>query len=513
MELNQIFAERYKIQDLLGAGAIGRVFLAKDLILNCDVALKLIYPNNQEIDIQRFQQEVLLARKVSSKYIVKNFECGIHKNILYLANEYVKGKSLKDYIVTSDDLSAREKVEIFRCIVEGLKALHDENIIHRDLKLANIMFDPDERIPKIGDLGIAKGADNKITKIGDFIGSPTHIAPEIWRGEEATIKSDIYSLGITAYEFFAKDLPFATTDLFALVHSHLHEKPRRLSDLTSEFIPQEFDLLIDDCMLKEPSLRPSCGQILLRLHNIQFTTNELLFDEVTKYKKQTKMVKNYVFTSNGITSSATPFKKYDVSPMFIVKNFAILTLCFIILIGAEFILPKIFLLLEELKLEQILPIFSVIWALLATLLITTIALKKIHRKIWLTLCGTLLLFSAKPLFEISATEIYAPTIEVYKSVIQKTSETFFYRFFVNLCPFYNETLNYLFGVFVMAFTIFSKLFAKISYKILIYFVSLIGLFTFLSAVVTSMWPVPAYLLGMATVVFTIGIARSLVFVD
>lgn len=272
--MKETFQNRYKIIKEIGRGAMGTVFLARDIVLETDCALKIIPCSGNETEFQRFQREVLSTRRVASRFVVKTFECGIADGLFYLVSEYVDGGNLRDYL-EHHSLSLATKLKIFTEIAQGLKDLHDSGVIHRDIKLSNILFDTLNQIPKIGDLGISKFGEAGLTTKGEFIGSATHMAPELWQGETATEKSDIYALGILGYELFAEKLPFSKKELFSIIDTHKRGVFPDLSEISQIRVPQDLNRVVKDCLVKEPVLRPTAGQLVLRLSCIRFGDDDI----------------------------------------------------------------------------------------------------------------------------------------------------------------------------------------------------------------------------------------------
>lgn len=229
---------------------MGKVYLAQDLLLNEKVALKIIRKEllNDEQSQKRFLREISLTRKVTHPNVVRTYEAGDYLGQYYVSMEYIPGVTLKEYVKESP-LSSSEAVLIFSQIIEGLGAIHEEEIIHRDLKLTNIIITPDKLI-KITDFGIARPKKSELTTQEDMLGTATHMAPEIWRGEEATKQADLYSLGVILYELLTGILPFNASSPMELMYSHLHVNPtppKRVIDTCPEYLNSlTLDLLRKD---------------------------------------------------------------------------------------------------------------------------------------------------------------------------------------------------------------------------------------------------------------------------
>src|SRR5438105_7410384 len=179
-----LLGARYKILKTIGAGGMGRVFQAHDLELNLDVALKVIRPEllQSEKALERFKNELVVARRVSHKNVVRIHDIGEVGGLKYLTMSYIQGQSLKDILRQSGGLPLDRSIDIFTQICEGVAAAHEEGVIHRDLKPANIMLDEAGRV-YITDFGIAKWLDApEETATGGLSGTPAYLSPQrTWR--------------------------------------------------------------------------------------------------------------------------------------------------------------------------------------------------------------------------------------------------------------------------------------------------------------------------------------------
>jgi serine/threonine protein kinase len=204
------FGPRYKIVKTLGAGGMGRVFLARDLELNIDVALKVIRPEllQNEKALERFKNELIVARRVSHKNVVRIHDIGEVNGLKYLSMTYIAGKSLKEALKQSGGFEIDRAIQVFTQICEGVSSAHEEGVLHRDLKPANVMLDENDRV-YITDFGVAKWLDSPDeTGTGLLLGTPAYLSPEQTWGERPDARSDIYALGLVLYEILYGSLPF-----------------------------------------------------------------------------------------------------------------------------------------------------------------------------------------------------------------------------------------------------------------------------------------------------------------
>ena len=192
-----LIAERYRIISLLGRGGMGEVFRADDLTLGQPVALKFL-PESMidESMLERFRNEVRIARRISHPNVCRVYDIGEIDNQLFLSMEYVDGEDLSSLLRRIGRLPSDKALEIARKICAGLAAAHDKGVLHRDLKPSNIMLDGRGEV-LIMDFGLA-GLAHEIEDVRS--GTPAYMAPEQLAGKEVTARSDIYALGLVLYE-------------------------------------------------------------------------------------------------------------------------------------------------------------------------------------------------------------------------------------------------------------------------------------------------------------------------
>lgn len=263
--MEQLASDRYGILDELGAGAMGKVYLAQDLLLNEKIALKILRREllHDEQSQKRFLREISLTRKVTHPNVVRTYEAGRYLDQYFVSMEYVPGVTLKEYLHETP-VPPDEAIHIFKQIADGLSAIHKEDIIHRDLKLTNIIITSDKLI-KITDFGIARPKTSELTTQDDMLGTATHMAPEIWRGDEATKQADLYSLGVILYELLTGILPFNASSPMELMYSHLHVQPTPPKNVL-DGCPEHLNKLALDLLEKDLDKRVrTIDDVLLRL--------------------------------------------------------------------------------------------------------------------------------------------------------------------------------------------------------------------------------------------------------
>jgi serine/threonine-protein kinase len=250
-------AGRYRIVSLLGRGGMGEVYRADDLKLGQPVALKFL-PESLQTDgatLARFHREVRVARQVSHRNVCRVYDIGEINGQHFISMEFIKGEELASLLRRIGRLPTDKAVEIARQLCAGLAAAHDNNVLHRDLKPANVMIDGDGNV-RITDFGLA-GLAEEFRDEELRAGTPAYMAPEQLSGQEVTVKSDIYSLGLVLYEVFTGKRAFAAETLEELLRLRRSETtPTNPSSLVKEIDPI-VERVILRCLEKEPRNRPA----------------------------------------------------------------------------------------------------------------------------------------------------------------------------------------------------------------------------------------------------------------
>jgi len=269
-----LFAGRYEIIEELGAGGMGRVYRAYDKKIEEEVALKLIRPDiaAEERTVERFRNEIKIARKIRHANIGGMFDLQEEGKNLFITMEYVRGEDLKSVIRRMKVLTAGTAVSIARQVAEGLGEAHRLGIVHRDLKPGNIMIDK-EGNAKIMDFGIARSlAATRTTVEGVVIGTPEYMSPEQAESKEVDQRSDIYSLGVILYEMVTGTVPFEGNTPLSIAMKHKLEAPRDPKELVSQ-LPDSLSFLILKCLEKNREKRYQDAQELCReLEKIEIGT-------------------------------------------------------------------------------------------------------------------------------------------------------------------------------------------------------------------------------------------------
>ena len=255
MRVGERVSNRYKLIKEIGAGGMAKVFLAEDLILERQVAVKLMAYNfhNDEASIRRFKREALSTTELLHPNIVDVVDVG-EDDIPYIVMEYVEGYDLKDYIKQHQPIPYKKTVNIMTQILNGVEYAHEHNIIHRDLKPQNILIDHNETV-KITDFGIAVAlSENSITQTNSLLGSVHYISPEQARGSMATKQSDIYSLGILLYELLSGHVPFDGESAVSIALKHFQNDMPSLREKDAS-LPQALENVVLKATAKEQEHR------------------------------------------------------------------------------------------------------------------------------------------------------------------------------------------------------------------------------------------------------------------
>ncbi len=228
-----MIGDRYQINAIIGQGGMADVYLANDIILNREVAVKILRDNLAEdpVYVKRFKREANAVATLSNPNIVEIYDVGEEKNRYYIVMEYVAGQTLKELTYKRGALHVSEAIDIMKQVVNGVKAAHECGIIHRDLKPQNILV-TNGGIAKIADFGIASiSSAVQVTKTDTIMGSLHYLAPELARGQKATPQSDIYALGIIFYELLVGQVPFNGDAPVNIALKHMQEEIPSVRDV------------------------------------------------------------------------------------------------------------------------------------------------------------------------------------------------------------------------------------------------------------------------------------------
>ncbi len=250
------FGSRYQIISKLGNGGMGTVYKVRDLDLDRVVALKVVRPEltvNPEV-MERFKQELLLARKISHKNILRIHDLGDHNGMKFISMAYVEGHDLSSAL-KQGPLAVARAVRIARQLCAALDAAESEGVVHRDLKPQNILLDEAENV-YVSDFGLAKSleSDTGMTFTGQYLGTPRYMSPEQAEAKPVDHRSDLYSLGLILFEMVTGDLPFHADSALQLLRQRVQERPQSPKVLNPQ-IPEYLSRIILKCLETDPAKR------------------------------------------------------------------------------------------------------------------------------------------------------------------------------------------------------------------------------------------------------------------
>ena len=256
--------DTYELKRELGGGGMSRVFLAHDRSLGRDVVVKLLLPELAAgISIERFRREITLAARLQHPNIVTVLSAGEADGLPYFTMPFVRGESLRALLERGERVDVRRAIRILRDVSCALARAHEEGVVHRDIKPANVLLSGGAAM--VTDFGVAKALsssreddirDSTLTATGTSLGTPDYISPEQATADPALDhRSDIYSLGVTAYHLLAGHKPFSSRSHREAITAHLTQPAPPLSATRAD-VPPALAALVMQCMEKDPSARP-----------------------------------------------------------------------------------------------------------------------------------------------------------------------------------------------------------------------------------------------------------------
>lgn len=263
MSKNMI-ANRYEVFQHVGQGGMADVFLAVDTILNRQVAIKILRAelSTDAVSVLRFEREAQSATALTHQNIVEIYDVGDYKGHHYIVMEYVPGKTLKQVIKNRGALLKEEAVDITKQLCSAIAEAHKRGIIHRDIKPQNIIVKSDG-IVKVLDFGIAMAKGSmQLTQANNVMGSVHYLAPELARGESASVQSDVYALGIVLFEMLTGDVPFKAEGAVQVALMQMRNELPELRYINPQ-IPQSIENIVMKATAKDKTLRyRNCNEML-----------------------------------------------------------------------------------------------------------------------------------------------------------------------------------------------------------------------------------------------------------
>ena len=251
-----LFGGRYEIQGVLGQGGMGAVYKARDRELDRLIALKVIRPElaTDPSILQRFKQELILARNITHKNVVRIFDLGEAEGIRFISMEYVDGDDLRTLLRREGKFSPKDTISVIEQVCRALDSAHAEGVIHRDLKPQNIMRDKNGRIV-VMDFGLARSlGESGMTQTGAIVGTIEYMSPEQALGSQLDQRSDIFSVGLIFYELLTGKAPYEADTAIASLMKRTREEARSASDVDAS-VPRSLSAIVSRCLEREPANR------------------------------------------------------------------------------------------------------------------------------------------------------------------------------------------------------------------------------------------------------------------
>jgi len=263
--VGQTLDQRYEVTSLLARGGMATVYLATDLRLDRVVALKVMHPHlaNDPGFVARFQREARSAARLSHPHVVGVYDQGSSDCHVYLAMEYLPGRTLRDVLDEYGPLSTEQALVLLDPVIEALAAAHAAGFVHRDIKPENVLISDDGRV-KVADFGLARAVTttDSTHTTGMIIGTVSYLSPEQVESGDADARSDIYATGILFFEMITGSVPYSGESPLSIAYKHVNsDVPPPSSVLTG--IPAEADALILSATKRDPALRYQTAQDFL----------------------------------------------------------------------------------------------------------------------------------------------------------------------------------------------------------------------------------------------------------
>jgi serine/threonine-protein kinase len=258
----QLIAGRYLIKSFVASGGMASVYRAQDQVLEREVALKVIHPHlaTDKSFVEKFRREAKMAASLSHPNLVNVFDQGTDNQIIFLVMEFVPGINLRDALNDFGALTADRALEILEPLTSGLAAAHSAGILHRDLKPENV-FLSDSGSVKLGDFGLAREISSH-TQTGSVVGTAAYLSPELVVRGQADARSDIYSLGVMAFEMLTGKQPYSGDQALQIAYQHANSNIPAPSSLNPQ-VPELLDEIVLWATARNPNDRPSSAQELL----------------------------------------------------------------------------------------------------------------------------------------------------------------------------------------------------------------------------------------------------------
>ena len=254
-----IMNDRYEMQQRIGRGGMADVYLARDILLDRLVAIKVLFPEfaTDPAFVERFRREAQSAGNLNHPNIVSVYDWGRSNNTYFMAMEYVPGRTLAEALADVGQISATKAAEVGIEVAAALSFAHRNNVVHRDIKPGNILIGSNGQL-KVADFGIAcalgSAADSNLTQVGAVMGTAAYLSPEQAQGGQPDPRSDLYSLGIVLYEMVAGHPPFSGDNPVSIAYKQVHDSPQPLNQIAGD-VPRAFEAIVARLLAKDPGTR------------------------------------------------------------------------------------------------------------------------------------------------------------------------------------------------------------------------------------------------------------------
>ena len=266
---NPIFAERYRVEELLGKGGMGNVYRVIDMVDGRELALKVLRrdASTHSSNLERFRREIAVLTRLRHPGILSILDHGVQGADLFFVSEIVRGHDLRAALRKRGPFPLNEAVALAGVVADALAAAHAGGVVHRDVKPANIMMADDGTV-RLVDFGLARpeGLDvERVTRTGEFVGTPAYMSPEQFDARTVDARSDVYSLGVVLFEMLTGHAPLSAASVMGMAMKHLKE-PSPAPSTSRPDLPPWIDRLVLKCLEKEPSRRfATAAQLALEL--------------------------------------------------------------------------------------------------------------------------------------------------------------------------------------------------------------------------------------------------------
>jgi serine/threonine-protein kinase len=266
LEPGMDFGPRFRIEQLLGAGGMGKVYKAFDKELSRTVALKTLLPElvSDHLLTQRFKQELLLASKISHRNILRIHDLGEVDGVKFISMAFIEGKDLNQLLKEEGPFPLERSLKIARQLCEALDAAHSEGVVHRDFKPQNVLVGNNDHV-YVSDFGLATSLETAkmgMTRTGAVMGTPRYMSPEQVEGKEVDSRCDLYALGLVLYEMVTGATPFSGESTWQLIYQRVQVMPKDVK-LVNPALPDYVARVIMHCLEKDPANRYQSAKEIL----------------------------------------------------------------------------------------------------------------------------------------------------------------------------------------------------------------------------------------------------------